>query len=318
MDVKTRGNLISGLSVAAGLLFLLLVGVRVINFIERRAKNRQDGPGELKAFPPLEGRWENDRGYVVFRKEGRSFGNRYVSHSMERLADGVKETALVTGPDSGAWLNELVGGDLVLVKKARWEYDHETLTFWDEAGRKSVYRRREEGPGGEKVEAAPIDPAWDEAGMTPAYLSDLPEIDPSVGYGKFGKNGRLGYGIAGARDSPITVGGRKYPKAISLAPPHGGSSTVKYSLGGGGKIFRSQVAVNDLDDAKRKGPATPLQFQLLGDGRYIWASQPVRQAGAVQECRVNVAGVKLLELQVHCPGPMDCARAVWLEPRVLK
>jgi NPCBM/NEW2 domain len=318
MDVKMRDTTVKGLSICAGLLVLFLLGIRIISFIERQAKNQPAEPIKIKVFPPLEGRWENDRGYIVFQKEDRSIKGRYISHNMERVVDGVKETALVTGLNTDAWLNKFENEELVFIKKARWKHDYQTLTFWDENGREFVYRRKEVGPNGEKVEAPPIDPTWDEGKMTPVYLSDMPEINPSVGYGVFGKNGQLGYGVAGAKSSPITVAGRMYPRAISLAPPHSGHSAVQYSLGRDGKIFHAQVAVNDLDDAKREGPETPLQFLVLGDGRYIWTSEKVRLAGVTQECRINVAGVKVLELQVHCPGPMNCARAVWLEPRVLK
>jgi hypothetical protein len=318
MNINARNTTVAALSVVLGILALGLVGLRIIRFIEQQAKNRPPEPLVLKTFPPLEGRWENDRGYLLFRKEDRSIKGRYISHAMEMVVDGAKETFLVTGPDSDAWLNRLVDGELVFVKKAGWKYDYQTLTFRDEAGRESVYRRTETGPSGEKVKAPPIDPAWDEDRMTRVYLSDLPEIAPSVGYGAFGKNGMLGYGIAGEKSSAISVAGRKYPKAISLAPPHHGHSSVQYSLSGDYKIFRAGVAVNDLEDAKQNGPETPLQFLVLGDGQYLWSSEKVQLAGVTQECRINVAGVKLLKLQVQCPGVMNCARAVWLEPRVLK
>jgi hypothetical protein len=93
---------------------------------------------------------------------------------------------------------------------------------------------------------------------------------------------------------------------------------VQYRLGGTGKIFRAWAAINDVDDAGRTGPESPLRFVVLGDGQRLWASPEVRQARTLFECKVNVADVNTLELQVHCPGFHNCARAVWLEPQVLR
>jgi hypothetical protein len=169
-----------------------------------------------------------------------------------------------------------------------------------------------------QVLVRPIDPAWDEKTMTGVYLSDMEEVDPQVGYGKFGKNGMLGYGIAGATSSPITVDGSTYPKSLSTAPPNNGHSSVKYRLGRSAKIFRARVAINDVDDDHRTGSETPLRFRVLGDGKILWVSAPVQQARTTQDCRINVENVDWLELQVECQGSYNSARAVWLEPQVLK
>jgi hypothetical protein len=169
------------------------------------------------------------------------------------------------------------------------------------------------------LEAVPldaVDAVKDDRPRT--YLSDLNEINPLVGYGQFGKNGRLGYGIGGVADSPITVGGREFPKAISTAPPHFGAATVQYALGRRYREFRAWVAVNDLNDGQRTGPESHLTFKVVGDGKVLWTSAPVSRVETVQECRVNVQDVQTLELQVHCPGIMHYARAVWLQPYLVQ
>jgi hypothetical protein len=179
--------------------------------------------------------------------------------------------------------------------------------------------RADDDPPMVKRKPAPLPPidAFKD-GRDRFYLSDLQEINPNVGYGRFGKNGRLGYGIGGADDSPITVADREFPKAISTAPPHHGMSTVQYSLGKKFRDFRAWIAVNDLTDDNRTGPETPLTFKVVGDGKTLWTSDPVRLTETVQECQVNVQNIEMLELQVHCPGIMHCARAVWLQPHLLK
>jgi alpha-galactosidase len=134
-----------------------------------------------------------------------------------------------------------------------------------------------------------------------------------VGYGRFGKKGQLGYGIRpGEADSPITFNGQRYQQAISAAAP----SSVKYKLGGQMKLFKASVACNDLDPGVT-GPAQPMTFKVYGDGELLWASAPVPLVGFNQDVRISVAGVKELELRVDCAS-VNNARAVWLDPQVLK
>jgi hypothetical protein len=168
------------------------------------------------------------------------------------------------------------------------------------------------------VKQRPIDPNLNEKDLALVYLSDLPEFDAVVGWGNFGKNGMLGYGLApGEPDHAITVAGKQYPKGLSMVPRDNSYSTVKYRLGKTAKVFKAFVAVNDLEHGAA-GPVTPLSFRVLGDGEVLWISDPHRVVGKTQECRVNVEGVGVLELQVHCPGWLYNARAVWLEPHILK
>jgi len=66
------------------------------------------------------------------------------------------------------------------------------------------------------------------------------------------------------------------------------------------------------------GPLTPVTFLVLGDGKTLWTSQPVKASGQLQFCHVNVAGVEVLELRAHCPGRAEGAYAVWVEPQVTR
>ncbi len=150
------------------------------------------------------------------------------------------------------------------------------------------------------------------------YLSDLSEDSSKVGFGKFGKNGQLGYGIGGAVESPVKVNGKKFPKALSTFPPNFGDATVQYTLDKKYREFYAWVTINDLSDTKRTGPDGLLSFKVLGDGRELWTSLPLGQAGSIQVCKVNVFLVEKLELVVSCPSTSDFARAVWLQPYLIK
>jgi hypothetical protein len=169
----------------------------------------------------------------------------------------------------------------------------------------------------EKPAPVPIPPGWKDADMKRTWLSDMDEFDARVGWGRFGKKGMLGYGVnPGEADSPITVNGQRDPQGISMAPSAALVSTVKYRLGRQQKLFKASVACNDLPPGWG-GPAAPMTFKVRCDGRLLWVSDPVRLVGRKQDVTLNVFGVDVLELQVQC-GNGDCARAVWLDPQVLK
>jgi hypothetical protein len=160
----------------------------------------------------------------------------------------------------------------------------------------------------------PIPADWNEAAMKATYLSDMQEFDVRVGWGAFGKNGNLGYVLPGG--DRVKVDGKEYPKAISPHPPTNGHSTVKYRFGGLAKLFKATAAFTDFDNNFQQ-PATNPTFEVWGDGVLLWSSTPLRR-GEVQNCRISIQGVDVLELQIHCPGSHSHVRAVWLEPHVLR
>jgi hypothetical protein len=168
------------------------------------------------------------------------------------------------------------------------------------------------GPTQEKLEAYLKDiPLRDGAtGLAKVYLSDLQELDAKLGFGQFGKKGKLGYGRPGAE---IVVIGQASPNGLSTHPPNFGDAVVRYKVGRTAQEFRASVALNDT----ARATASPLTFVVVGDGKTLWASRPVQTTRVVQNCAVAVTGVDVLELRVHCPGSYGEAHAVWLEPYVL-
>jgi endo-alpha-N-acetylgalactosaminidase len=140
----------------------------------------------------------------------------------------------------------------------------------------------------------------------PAFLSDLPETDVRIGWGTFGKHGT-------AYDNQrIIVKGVLSPNGLFMHPPSNGSAHVTYRLGKRYQTFKAAAAIMDTET-----PATALIFKVIGDGKDLWQSQPLKEKGASQQFTIPVAGIDKLELEVHCPGDYSCAVAVWLEPQVL-
>jgi S1-C subfamily serine protease len=142
------------------------------------------------------------------------------------------------------------------------------------------------------------------------YLSDLDEFDVRVGSGPFSRNG-----VIGPEHRRIKVNGARSPKALGLPPPDApGQASVKYRLGKLAAVFKAVVA---LDDAAQVVPSKAV-FEVYGDGRRLWQSEPVGKGTPPQECRVDVLGVDVLEVRVSSQGAHDGLHAVWLEPRLLQ
>ena len=169
----------------------------------------------------------------------------------------------------------------------------------------------------ERPNPRPILPGLKEETLKGTWLSDMDEFDARVGFGQFGKKGKLGYGIkAGEADSAIFFNGQPNPHGLSLAPSAAVESSVKYRPGRFYKLFKASVACNDLDPGVA-GPNQPMTFRVYGDGELLWVSDPVSRAGVKQDVRLGVFGVDVLELRVQC-GDGKNARAIWLDPQVLK
>jgi hypothetical protein len=156
---------------------------------------------------------------------------------------------------------------------------------------------------------------------SPVMLGDLKPLelvlDPAQ---KTFEKGKLGYEVPNARKPPgdpncIWLGNFLSPNGVSTLPPADGTARVVYELGGGYKTLVGACGI----DRRGPGSATPLKFRVLGDGRVRWESgAPIQKAGERQEIRVNIEGVKRLELQVECAGSNAGAHAVWEKPRLVK
>src|SRR5262249_55665562 len=156
------------------------------------------------------------------------------------------------------------------------------------------------------------------------YVSDMEEFDVQVAEGppgvqRFAKNGNLGLGEGDPRYDygRIRVNGKNSPHGLSMNPHAQGHASVKYELRKRARTFLASVALDDSAGGSDLPPGvgeipTPLTFQVLGDGKTLWQSKPVNIARDVQEYKIDVSGVEVLELRVLCPGSGDNAYAVWL------
>ena len=132
------------------------------------------------------------------------------------------------------------------------------------------------------------------------YLDDLQPIDFKVGWGKMGTHGE---NCDGGRPG---INGIVPVHSLCTVPPSNGSAYVSYRLDGKFATFRATAALAHQS-------ASPLTFEVLGDDRLLWQTEPIN-LGTQKECKVSVRKCKILTLRVSCSGPNYWGWAFWLDP----
>ena len=152
------------------------------------------------------------------------------------------------------------------------------------------------------------------------FLTELQEISAKgwayLGIKQFAFcKGGLPDGQPGSvRIVPIVLAGVTSPHGIFTHPKEPTGSLIEYDISKQKKSkFRATVGVADH---MKHNPSSPLTFQVWGDNRRIWRSEPVTKFGVPQRCTVDVEGVELLQLIVTCRGNANFGYAVWCEPRL--
>jgi hypothetical protein len=145
-----------------------------------------------------------------------------------------------------------------------------------------------------------------------AYLVALKHFDTRVDSNTtFTNNGTAIIGNEAA--IKIKLNGELVPHSIFLHPPKKGFSQVSYPLGGKWTGFRSTIGVPKAE-GNDDDPQSPLAFEVIGDGKSLWKSEPVTKRDAFQKCEINVEKLKTLTLRVHCENSQIYAWAFWFEP----
>jgi len=139
------------------------------------------------------------------------------------------------------------------------------------------------------------------------YIVDLPEFHVQSGPWPI-KKADCGNG------NPIRVRELVSPHGLGMHPPQApGAASLKYRLGAKAEVFAATVAINDTTT----WCWSPAIFAVIGDGKELWHSEWIAHNHArAQNCFVDVKGVDLLELRVHCVNGNTGAHAVWVEPRL--
>ena len=134
------------------------------------------------------------------------------------------------------------------------------------------------------------------------YLSDLPWVSATVGWGTIQKDLSI-------KGNPITLNGVVYAKGLGVHA----TSTVVYNLAGQYSSFASAIGI----DSEVNGNGS-VDFQVLADGVKIYDSGLMLGTSATQSLNLNVAGVNQLTLIVTDGGDgIDYDHADWAGARLL-
>jgi formylglycine-generating enzyme required for sulfatase activity len=143
------------------------------------------------------------------------------------------------------------------------------------------------------------------------YLSTLQEKNVRVLANYFRKDGFVN--CSGL--FPVVVDGVRCPNSLFTHPAAQTFASVSYYLDRPYRQFRAKVGIPALAP-QQTDPTAPLTFEVIGNGKSIWKSNPLAKRGDIQDCALSIPGVKQLELRVDNAGASGWAHPVWLEPRL--
>ena len=131
------------------------------------------------------------------------------------------------------------------------------------------------------------------------YLDDMRELDSAVGWGKLGKHG----------ETSGELGIAKHAHELVAMPSSNGSWRVSYRID---RRFTAFKALATLEATPHHPVA--LTFKVFGDNKLLWQSKPLTNGGASEQCNIQFKKVRILELQVECPGSNSNAHTAWVDP----
>jgi hypothetical protein len=134
----------------------------------------------------------------------------------------------------------------------------------------------------------------------------LTELEPARSKGRW-----HGYEIEGLLAVPTPkVGGESYAHALQAFA----QSEIEYDLKG---VVSSFTALVGVDDGSKGNPE--VEFIVLGDGRELWKSQPLKRGDAPQAVTVDASDVKQLVLQTRPLNEKEGRGQInWLNPKLTR
>ena len=133
-------------------------------------------------------------------------------------------------------------------------------------------------------------PAHADVPVGDVFVSDLPWLDQSNGWGPIERDTSNGESAAGD-GAPITINGAAFEKGVGMHA----TGALSVELGANCTTFSSMVG---LDDEVTSGIGT-VQFQVFGDGQLLAETGVVTGDDAAIELTADVTGVEVLRLVAH-------------------
>jgi alpha-galactosidase len=130
-------------------------------------------------------------------------------------------------------------------------------------------------------------------------LDELDLTPMTAGWGQPQKN-------RSTTQTPLAISGERFDHGVGTHA----ASEVMIRLNGKAKLFTAKVGVDD--DAG--SAAASVEFIILGDGRQLWRSGVCKLGDKPRDCRVELDGIKSLELMVNPAGDgINYDHADWVD-----
>ncbi len=108
--------------------------------------------------------------------------------------------------------------------------------------------------------------------------------------------------------------GKEHPDALFYPPPDHGTTTIRYDVPYRAKKLQGAVGVFEVPD--KPGfwkPSVPVVFKIIGDGRTLWESPPLKEINSGTRFSVDVSRVKGVRLQMLSTGRVVFPHAAWFD-----
>jgi beta-galactosidase len=105
-------------------------------------------------------------------------------------------------------------------------------------------------------------------------------------------------------DSQLSVAGTHYPTGICVIP----ESIIPFILDGKAVSFTAQCGVDDVAEN------AAVNFEVKLDGETVWQSGIMKKGLQAKEVKIDLKGIKYLELLVHSEKDNYQAKSNWLRP----
>lgn len=136
------------------------------------------------------------------------------------------------------------------------------------------------------------------------YLSEYIPALMTSGWG----TPRINRSVTG---SSLQIGNRTYQRGIGTHAV----SDIRYFAGGMFRFFKAEVGV----DAQSPDDRGSVEFIVYGEGSLIWRSGIMKKSDGPRRARVNIAGYRIIRLQVSDAGDgIECDHADWAEAVFIK
>ncbi|MFD5213851.1 endo-alpha-N-acetylgalactosaminidase family protein [Microbacterium sp. NPDC058345] len=152
------------------------------------------------------------------------------------------------------------------------------------------------------------DPGGPTAPKGTAYVSDLPFLSETNGWGPVERDMSNGEDAAGD-GSPLTIGGVTFDKGLGT---HADSSVTVF-LGGQCSTLTATVGLDDSKDEKGEGDVI---FRVIGDGDVLHDTGSITWDDPGTPISVDVSGVEVLELAVDTNGVNYRDHANWADAKL--